>query len=215
MSVKQLGEKIRAEETQDDERNVGGVRQGGSVQVYTRPTGTINSNLVLLSSIGVEQKYTAEEKIRVATLEEDAAPNVQANWTQADASADDYVKNKPALSTGNSNNVAGAGGISGVNSFTFKIVTGVTIQSSHNVYYISLTDSTGRIVNAFQVIPVERILTLAPTTVGASATDVANSAIKIRYQTIGNDAYIGRTATNQMLAIVSSSVSLVMVLNYT
>ena len=44
------------------------------------------------------EDYTTEEKTKLANIEDGAEVNVQADWEQADNTADDYIKNKPDLS---------------------------------------------------------------------------------------------------------------------
>lgn len=41
--------------------------------------------------------FTTEEKTKLAGIESGARVNVQADWNQLDSSADDYIKNKPAI----------------------------------------------------------------------------------------------------------------------
>ena len=43
--------------------------------------------------------YTTTEKNKLAGISPGAEVNVQADWTQTDASADDYIKNKPTIPT--------------------------------------------------------------------------------------------------------------------
>lgn len=44
------------------------------------------------------EDYTTEEKTKLAGIEDGAEVNVQADWEQADNTADDFIKNKPDLS---------------------------------------------------------------------------------------------------------------------
>ena len=43
------------------------------------------------------EDYTTEEKTKLTGIEDGAEANVQADWEQADNTADDYIKNKPDL----------------------------------------------------------------------------------------------------------------------
>lgn len=48
-----------------------------------------------------ENDYTNADKAKLDGIETGAEANVQANWTQTDTAADDYIKNKPAIPTVN------------------------------------------------------------------------------------------------------------------
>ncbi|MCR4644912.1 MAG: hypothetical protein K5695_05825 [Oscillospiraceae bacterium] len=45
------------------------------------------------------EDYTSAEKSKLAGIASGAEVNVQADWSQSDSSADDYIKNKPTLGT--------------------------------------------------------------------------------------------------------------------
>ena len=44
-----------------------------------------------------ENNFTDAEKAKLATIEEGAEVNVQANWNQTDPDADDFILNKPSI----------------------------------------------------------------------------------------------------------------------
>jgi hypothetical protein len=49
--------------------------------------------------VHTDENFTAAEKTKLASVEAGAEVNVQADWTQSDSSADDYIKNKPGEAT--------------------------------------------------------------------------------------------------------------------
>ena len=49
------------------------------------------------SYVHTDSNYTAAEKTKLSGIESGAEVNVQSDWTQADSSADDYMKNKPNI----------------------------------------------------------------------------------------------------------------------
>lgn len=68
----------------------------------TQPTKTSDltndSNYVSDASyVHTDNNYTTAEQTKLAGIESGAQANVQANWNESDSSADDYIKNKPAI----------------------------------------------------------------------------------------------------------------------
>lgn len=49
--------------------------------------------------VHTDNNYTTAEKNKLAGIAAGAEANVQSNWTQADSSADDFIKNKPSIPT--------------------------------------------------------------------------------------------------------------------
>lgn len=49
------------------------------------------------SYVHTDSNYTATEKTKLSGIESGAEVNVQSDWTQADNTADDYIKNKPNI----------------------------------------------------------------------------------------------------------------------
>lgn len=47
--------------------------------------------------VHTDNNFTDAEKTKLAGIEDGAEVNVQANWTQSDSTADDYIKNKPGI----------------------------------------------------------------------------------------------------------------------
>ena len=49
--------------------------------------------------VHTDNNYTTAEKTKLTGIESGAEVNVQSNWSQSTTTADDYIKNKPALKT--------------------------------------------------------------------------------------------------------------------
>jgi hypothetical protein len=49
------------------------------------------------SYVHTDNNYTSDEKAKLSGIASGAEVNVQADWTQADSTADDYIKNKPNI----------------------------------------------------------------------------------------------------------------------
>jgi hypothetical protein len=49
------------------------------------------------SYVHTDSNFTVSEKTKLSGIESGAEVNVQSDWTQADSSADDYIKNKPNI----------------------------------------------------------------------------------------------------------------------
>lgn len=72
-----------------------------SVTVPTATSDLTNdSNFVSDASyVHTDNNFTNADATKLSGIEAGAEVNVQANWTQADNTADDYIKNKPSLAT--------------------------------------------------------------------------------------------------------------------
>ena len=53
------------------------------------------------SYVHTDNNYTDADKAKLTGIEAGAEVNVQSDWSQADSSADDYIKNKPTIPSGN------------------------------------------------------------------------------------------------------------------
>lgn len=61
---------------------------------------TNDSNFVSDANyVHTDNNFTASEKTKLAGIASGAEANVQANWSQTNTSADDFIKNKPSLAT--------------------------------------------------------------------------------------------------------------------
>ena len=81
--------------------DVSGYAEGGAPEeptpdVYEQILAEINKKVSKVEGMGLSQNsYTNEEKDKLAGVAEGAEVNVQSDWNQTDAGADDYIKNKP------------------------------------------------------------------------------------------------------------------------
>lgn len=76
----------------------------GGVASVTVPTATSDltndSNFVSDASyVHTDNNFTNADATKLSGIEAGAEVNVQSDWTQADSTADDYIKNKPTLAT--------------------------------------------------------------------------------------------------------------------
>ncbi len=54
------------------------------------------ANIVIDANyVHTDSNFTADEKTKLAGIQEEAEKNVQADWNQTNATADDFIKNKP------------------------------------------------------------------------------------------------------------------------
>ena len=72
-----------------------------NISVPTKTSDITNdSNFVVDSSyVHTDNNYTTTEKTKLSGIEAGAEVNVQPDWDQTTTTADDYIKNKPALAT--------------------------------------------------------------------------------------------------------------------
>lgn len=75
--------------TNSSEGTIKGSTNDGQVFAESDGTGSVNGWDALTGNV-------ANNTSKLATIEQGAEVNVQANWTQTNTSADDYIKNKPA-----------------------------------------------------------------------------------------------------------------------
>lgn len=72
--------------------------------------------------------YTTEEKDKLAGIASGAEVNVQSDWSQSDSTADDYIKNKPTISTVNDATLTIQKNGTAVGTFSANASTGATIN---------------------------------------------------------------------------------------
>ena len=75
--------------TNSSEGTIKGSTNDGQVFAESDGTGSVNGWDTLTGNV-------ANNTSKLATIEQGAEVNVQANWTQTNTNADDYIKNKPA-----------------------------------------------------------------------------------------------------------------------
>lgn len=78
--------------TNDSEGIIKGSTATGQVFAENDGTGSVNGWDTLSSAV-------ADNTSKLSTIAQGAEVNVQADWTEADSNADDYIKNKPSLAT--------------------------------------------------------------------------------------------------------------------
>ena len=94
------GSRITANEV-EVQCNVSGYAEGSAPdtptpEVYEQILAEINKKVSKVDGMGLsENSYTTEEKTKLSGIAEGAEVNVQSDWSQTNADADDYIKNKP------------------------------------------------------------------------------------------------------------------------
>ena len=79
---------------QVDETKLAGIEEGANK--YILPSDVVQDS----DYNHTDNNYTDTEKTKLAGIETGAEVNVQSDWNQSNSSEDDYIKNKPTLSTG-------------------------------------------------------------------------------------------------------------------
>jgi hypothetical protein len=82
--------------------------------------------------VHTDNNFTDDERTKLNSIEAGAEANVQANWSQSDSSADDYIKNKPVIAnvpsvnSGDDGKVLMASYSGGIGSYSWQVApTGV------------------------------------------------------------------------------------------
>lgn len=94
------GSRITANEV-EVQCNVSGYAEGSAPdtptpEVYEQILAAINKKVSKVDGMGLsENSYTTEEKTKLDGIADGAEVNVQSDWSQTNAGADDYIKNKP------------------------------------------------------------------------------------------------------------------------
>lgn len=90
--------------------------------------------------------FTNADQTKLASIAEGAEVNVQADWSESDTTADDYIKNKPTTFTGTDGTNAGASGfvpapeVTDVNKYLKSDGTWATAGGGGSVETINATD---------------------------------------------------------------------------
>lgn len=138
----------------------------GQIYAETNGTGSVNGWDTLSATV-------SSSKSKLDTIEQGAEVNVQANWNQTTTTADDYIKNKPNLST-----VATSGSY---NDLTDRPIDSNTdVGNNVNPIFVKdgiLTASTGNVGNKFKpTYMANGNITASDATVGGSKTPVYMNA---------------------------------------
>ncbi len=94
------GSRITANEV-EVQCNVSGYAEGSAPdtptpEIYEQILAEINKKVSKVDGMGLsENSYTTEEKTKLSGIAKGAEVNVQSDWSQTNADADDYIKNKP------------------------------------------------------------------------------------------------------------------------
>ena len=94
------GSRITANEV-EVQCNVSGYAEGSAPdtptpEIYEQILAEINKKVSKVDGMGLsENSYTTDEKTKLSGIAEGAEVNVQSDWSQTNADADDYIKNKP------------------------------------------------------------------------------------------------------------------------
>lgn len=94
------GSRITANEV-EVQCNVSGYAEGSAPdtptpEIYEQILAEINKKVSKVDGMGLsENSYTTDEKTKLDGIAEGAEVNVQSDWSQTNADADDYIRNKP------------------------------------------------------------------------------------------------------------------------
>ena len=156
---------------------------------------TNNSNFVSDASyVHTDNNFTNTLKTKLDGIAAGAEVNVQANWTQANTSADDYIKNKPSLATvattGSYNDLTNKPTIPTINNGTLTIqkngtsvATFTANQAGNATANITVptqfSDLTGTVSASQIATGVVPIITMTTTDPGEGAALAANNFIAV------------------------------------
>jgi hypothetical protein len=131
------------------------------------------------SYVHTDNNFTTAEKDKLSGIEAGAEANVQADWDEADSSADDYIKNKPAnlvqdasyVHTDNNFTTAEKNKLSGI-----EAGAEVNVQSDWNQTDSSADDYIKNKPNITPVPPLKELVAGAGITITESTNDVTIAA---------------------------------------
>ena len=112
-----------------DENKLSGIESGAEVNQSDSEIKTQYENNADTNA------FTDSEKSKLSGIEENAEANVQSDWNQADSGADDYIKNKPAISGLTSFEAKAANTITNT-SLTDVLATGMSLIPGAGDYLI-------------------------------------------------------------------------------
>lgn len=195
--VKLIGEKVRADETQNKTNRA----DLGAMTVFTDTDGYINPAFINIETLGVDRVLTSAEKTKLAGVATGAEQNVRANWTQATTTEDDYVKNKPTFS--NANTITDVGDFSlNIRTANRLISTSITYNQNDSIYWVYLLVNTYNINQAF-MLPLSMLAALPSVAANTTRTD-ANS-LKFRVVINNSDVTFSIGRNNNTILIASSN----------
>ena len=201
--VKQVGEKIRADETRDKADQI---NDTGIMTVFTNAEGTINPAFIDLDSIGVERAFTQDNKDKIATIGIGAEENVRANWGQTDTNADDFIRNKPTFN--NRNRLQGVGNytIGTIHSTDVFRSTGISFNVLDSLYWVVIFTRNRRQAQEFPL-SLNSLRALPISSAGSAATNANSLKVKFIHSGAIFIARIGRSSGNNILVAINRRIA--------
>ena len=122
--------------TNSSEGTIKGSTNDGQVFAENDGTGSVNGWDTLTGNV-------ASNTSKLATIEQGAEVNVQADWSQTDTTADDYIKNKPTIPTVNNATLTIQKNGTNVQTFTANSSTNKTANITVPTAVSELTNDSG------------------------------------------------------------------------
>ena len=149
------GSRITANEV-EVQCNVSGYAEGSAPdtptpEVYEQILAEINKKVSKVDGMGLsENSYTTEEKTKLSGIAEGAEENVQSDWSQTNADADDYIKNKPTKLSQfeNDSGYATSADLSGLSNGLSQGITNVSNALSNHQSATVLPHADGSVTTA-------------------------------------------------------------------
>ena len=100
-SNKEVLDNITASYTNEEKIKLAGLKNYDDTEIQTDITALQNGKVDKENGKGLSTNdFTTVEKTKLSGIETGAEKNIQSNWLQTDATADDYIKNKPSIPEG-------------------------------------------------------------------------------------------------------------------
>ena len=149
------GSRITANEV-EVQCNVSGYAEGSAPdtptpEIYEQILAEINKKVSKVDGMGLsENSYTTEEKTKLSGIAKGAEVNVQSDWSQTNADADDYIKNKPTKLSQfeNDSGYATSADLSGLSSGLSQGITNVSNALSNHQSATVLPHADGSVTTA-------------------------------------------------------------------
>ena len=149
------GSRITANEV-EVQCNVSGYAEGSAPdtptpEIYEQILAEINKKVSKVDGMGLsENSYTTEEKTKLSGIAEGAEVNVQSDWSQTNADADDYIKNKPTKLSQfeNDSGYTTSADLSGLSSGLSQGITNVSNALSNHQTATVLPHADGSVTTA-------------------------------------------------------------------
>lgn len=178
--------------TNSSEGLIKGSTNDGQVFAENDGTGSVNGWDTLTSAV-------SNNTSKLATIAQGAEVNVQANWTQSNTSADDYIKNKPTIPTVNNATLTIQKNGTNVQTFTANSSTNKTAnitvptavsELTNDANYATTTQLNDGLATKQNTLTAGSNITIANDTISATDTTyTAGNAIDITNNVISADIY--------------------------